>query len=95
MRRVVLATPILLAACASQQPPVHGETPGRTCRAEGSDQFIGQQGTSETGAAIMHVTRSSILRWAPPGMMLTMDFNQSRVTVRLGPDRKILAITCG
>ena len=43
----------------------------------------------------MHVTRSSILRWAPPGMMLTMDFNQSRVTVRLGPDRKILAVNCG
>jgi hypothetical protein len=74
---------------------VHGQTPGRVCRAEGIDQFIGQPGTSETGAAILQASHSAILRWAPPGVMLTMDFSPSRVTVRLGPDGKITAINCG
>ena len=95
MRKLVLFVSALLAACAAQQPPVHGETPGSICQTEGSDQFVGQPGTSETGAAILRVTHSSILRWAPPGAMLTMDFNESRVTVRLGPDGKIVAINCG
>jgi hypothetical protein len=85
---------LLLAACAGQ-PPVHGEVPGRVCQTGDTDQFIGQVGTSETGAAIVRVSHSSILRWAPPGVMLTMDFSPSRVTVRLGPDGKITAINCG
>ena len=95
MREAWGAVPLLLAACAAQQPPIHGETPGHICRTEGSDQFIGQPGTSETGAAILRMTHSAILRWAPPGTMLTMDFSPSRVTVRLGPDGKITAINCG
>jgi hypothetical protein len=95
MRKLALALLALLAACAAQQPPIHGETPGRICRTEGSDQFVGQPGTSETGAAILRVTHSAILRWAPPGTMLTMDFSPSRVTIRLGPNGKITAINCG
>jgi len=95
MRKLAFAGPVLLAACAAQQPALHGETPGRTCRADGGDQFIGQPGTNESGAAILRATHSAILRWAPPGVMLTMDFSPSRVTVRLGPDGKITAINCG
>ena len=95
MLKLWAAAAALLGACAAQQPPVHGETPGRICHAEGSDQFIGRAGTSESGAAILRATNSAILRWAPPGVMLTMDFSPSRVTVRLGPDGKISAINCG
>jgi hypothetical protein len=95
MRKAAVAVPALLAACAAQQPPVHGEIPGRTCEATDAKQFIGQAGTSESGAAILRATHSAILRWAPPGVMLTMDFSPSRVTVRLGPDGKITAINCG
>jgi hypothetical protein len=95
MPRLALLAPALLAACAAQPPPVRGEMPGRICQTGGTDQFIGRAGTSETGAAILRVSHASILRWAPPGVMLTMDFSPSRVTVRLGPDGKITAINCG
>ena len=94
MRRF-LAAAMLLAGCAATPPVVHGETPGYTCVAEGTDHFIGQQGTSNTGAAIMRATHAAVLRWAPPGYMLTMDFRADRVTVRLGPDDKVTAINCG
>jgi len=90
MRRLFLAAPLTLVACATTP----AETP-LACQASGADQFIGQPGTSETGAAIMHATHSSVLRWAPPGTMLTMDFSPMRVTVRLGPDGKVTAINCG
>ena len=99
MPRLLWASPLLLAACATASPPpeipVRGEVPGRTCNAEGTTSFIGQPGTSETGAAILHATNSAVLRWAPPGYMMTMDFRTSRVTVRLNSANKITAIRCG
>jgi hypothetical protein len=107
MRKAVLAAPVMLAACAANpsatagdpglpQPiPIHGETPGHTCQVTGTDQFVGQPGTSESGAEILRATKAAVLRWAPPGYALTMDFRADRVTVYLGPDRKITKISCG
>jgi hypothetical protein len=97
MRRIALLAPALLSACstAPAEPIVHGETPGHTCNASGTEQFIGQAGTSETGAAIKRATRAAVLRWAPPGSMLTMDYSADRVTVYLGPDNKVTKISCG
>jgi hypothetical protein len=95
MRKAVLGVPVLLAACATTGTPVHGVTPGHKCDATGTNQFIGQPGTSDTGAAVMHATHSAVLRWAPPGTMLTMDYREDRVTVHLAPDGKITDIKCG
>ena len=43
----------------------------------------------------MRTTNARLLRWAPPGAALTMDFRPERVTVRLGADGRITAIDCG
>jgi hypothetical protein len=95
MRRLAVAGPILLALCATSQPPVHGETTQRERNAAGAEQFVSQSGTSETGAAIMRASHAAILRWAPPCVMLTMDFREDRVTVWLDPAGKITRIRCG
>jgi hypothetical protein len=97
MRKLVLLSGLVLAACSTvdAEPVVHGDTPGHKCNAAGTDNFLGQPGNSETGAAILKATDSAVLRWAPPGYMLTMDFRADRVTVRLGPDYKVAAINCG
>ncbi|MEA3057533.1 MAG: hypothetical protein QOF34_348 [Sphingomonadales bacterium] len=96
MRRIALLAPLLLAACttAPAATPVHGETPGKTCNAAGTERFIGQPGTKTTGAAIKRATNAAVLRWAPPGVMLTMDFRADRATVYLGPDKKVTQIKC-
>ena len=97
MRNVVVLAPALLAACtaAPAEPPVHGQLPGYVCNAEGTDRFIGQPATAETSAAIIKATHSASLRWVRPGMMVTMEFSASRVTVRIDPDHKVSAINCG
>jgi hypothetical protein len=102
MRRLLLLPPALLAACATAPPPpepaeipVHGQTAGHTCNAAGTERFVGQPGTSETGAAIQRATNAAVLRWAPPGYLMTMEYREDRVTVHLGPDRKVTRVACG
>jgi hypothetical protein len=101
---------LLLGACATTSPaadpapieggppqptPIHGVTPGHKCDTAATSRFIGQPGTSETGAQIKRASKAAVLRWAPPGYMLTMDYREDRVTVYLGPDRKVTKVSCG
>jgi len=97
MRKVFLLAPALLASCstAPAQVPMHGVTPGHKCDTAGTDPFIGHTATSDIGAAIMRVSHAAVLRWAPPGVMLTMDYREDRVTVHLGPDGRVTQIKCG
>lgn len=96
-KTALLLAPALLVACAAApaQTPVHGVTPGHTCDASKTSGFIGKAGTRAVGAAIKDVTNAAVLRWAPPGYMLTMDFRADRVTIWLNSDRKITKISCG
>jgi len=97
MRKIVLFAPALLLACstAPAAPIVHGETPGHTCQEAGTDAYVGKAGTRGNGAAIKHATNAAVLRWAPPGVMLTMDYRADRVTVWLDDRHKITKIRCG
>jgi peptidase inhibitor I78 family protein len=97
MRNVVLLAASLLGACstAPAATPVHGVTPGHKCETDDTARFIGQPGTSETGAAIKQASHAAVLRWAPPGTMLTMDFREDRVTVHLDEANKVTEIKCG
>jgi peptidase inhibitor I78 family protein len=95
MRKLAIAGTLFLAGCATTQPPARGETPGLECKTGDTNQFIGQAGTGEAGAAIMRATQAAVLRWASPGVMLTMDYREDRVTVWLDPAGKITQIKCG
>lgn len=97
MRSWPLLSLALLAACAASPPPVpaHGETPGHVCNAAGTDRFLGRQATAENGAAIFRATHAAVVRWAPPGVMLTMDYREDRVTVWIDAAKKIAKIRCG
>jgi hypothetical protein len=92
MRSSILVVVFGLAGCATVPS---SRTAPAVCVAGVSEKFVGQPGTIERGAAIRAATHASTLRWATPGMMMTMEFNASRVTVRLGPDGKIVAVNCG
>lgn len=98
--RKLLLLPLAVAAAGATTPsraqiPVRGETPGHICKAGGTARFIGRRGTSRTAAAIKRATHAALLRWARPGVMMTMDYREDRVTVHLGPNRRITQISCG
>lgn len=101
MRKLVAILSVMLAACstapaaAPAEPPIHGETPGHTCTTDGTAQFIGQKRSDAVAESIKHVSNAAVLRWAPPGVMLTMDYRADRVTVWLDPSNTITQIKCG
>jgi hypothetical protein len=95
MPRLALISLLPLAACAAAEPQMLGVTPGHKCQAAGTAHFLGQSATDKLARAIIRETHAAILRWSPPGVMLTMDYREDRVTVRLGPDRKVMALNCG
>jgi hypothetical protein len=90
-----MQTPAGEAAASPDPTPVHGVTPGHKCTTGGTDAFIGQTATDETGSAILKASNAAVLRWAPPGVMLTMDYREDRVTIWLDPSKKITKIRCG
>jgi hypothetical protein len=96
---MLFVVPGVLGACSTAQvpaeTPVHGETPGHSCTADGTEQFIGQTRSDAVGAQIKQVSHAAVLRWAPPGVMLTMDYRADRVTVWLDASNKITQIKCG
>ena len=98
MRKIILFAPALLGACSTAPAApvvVHGETPGHTCVEGAADSYIGKARSDATGKGIKAATRAAVLRWAPPGVMLTMDYRSDRVTVWVGPDNIITKLHCG
>lgn len=93
MRKLVALCSVALAACA-----VRGEVPlqaGGKCHAEGLERYVGQPSTPENGAAILRESGARTLRWIPHGSAVTMDFSEQRVNVKLDPQSRIEAVTCG
>lgn len=100
MRRFACLVPALaIAACAAApaapDAPAPTPAPGGECNAAGAERFVGQRRSPETGNAILAATGSSQIRWVTPGMMVTMEFLPTRVTVHVGEDGRITRVVCG
>ncbi len=97
MRSLVLVAAGLLAACATvaQEPPVPGPGSRFACRQQSFEEFIGQVATPEVGARLLRVSGARVIRWVQPGMMVTMDYREDRLTVRLASNNRIVTANCG
>jgi hypothetical protein len=99
MRKLLLFAPLVLMACAADGKRYVGTfqvPPGSKCQQSGAlDTFKGQQASTELAAQIMTAARAPKLRWVPFGAMITMEYSESRVTVRLDQQNRVLSATCG
>ena len=99
MRKIVLLAPALLcaAACATASEDTVGPAnpSSGACNAAGTEHFVGQPRSDATGVAILKATGATVVRWATPDMMMTMEFRADRVTVHVGTDGRIGRIVCG
>ena len=94
MRSLALLALVPLGACTSVAPttPV---TPADVCLPATLDQFIGQPATTEFGTRMLKLTGKTALRWVRPGMAVTMDYREDRLTVYLDANNRVVRASCG
>ena len=82
-----------LAACTSVAPatPV---PPADVCLPATLDQFIGQRQSKDLSARMLKLTGKTVLRWVQPGMMVTMDYREDRLTVYLDAANRVERASC-
>ncbi|MCW4456164.1 I78 family peptidase inhibitor [Flavobacterium sp. MXW15] len=93
-----------LSACASQSTPVASSEPapvaapidgGAVCRPETLTGFVGQTATEEVVKKAVSESGARHARVAKPGMAMTMDFRQDRLTIMVDAQNRIEQISCG
>ena len=95
MRSLAALLLVPLAACTSIQPADPATSAVDACLPASLDRFNGQPATSELGARMLQSTGKTALRWVQPGMMVTMEFREDRLTVYLDAAGKVERASCG
>ena|SRR5688500_13511567 len=98
MLSAILLLATVLPASAVVTPseiPVRGETPGFSCRNQGLTRFIGRRATPELATELRRASGAKIVRWVRPGSMITMDYRDDRLTVRVSARNRVIAANCG
>jgi hypothetical protein len=75
---------------ATAQPPSDG-----ICRNDALAGFAGQQAAPQILLDLQRASGARDIRVVQPGMMVTMEFSASRVTVWLAPGNRIERASCG
>lgn len=93
-----------LAGCSASPTPVAAEPAipaaepvggGMTCNPEKLNAFVGQTATKEVVNKAVNDSGSRHARVAKPGMAMTMDFRQDRLTITVDENNRIEQISCG
>ena len=65
------------------------------CDAAPAQSLLGQTATAALGAEALRLSRAEVLRWAPPGAVLTMDYRMDRLTVGYDEALVVTSLRCG
>jgi hypothetical protein len=87
----LLLTP--LAACTSLAPPV-GIAPAEACAPASLARYTGLPATDVTAGRMKRETGKTALRWVRPGMVVTMDYREDRLTVYVDAANKVERASC-
>lgn len=84
---------IVPAAVPADNSP-QGVTPLPRCTQAVLGKYIGKPKSSLVARRMRHATGAKSVRWVPVGTMVSMLYQYDRLTVRLGPDRRITQASC-
>lgn len=76
-------------------PPPMAEQPAASCEQGNASWAVGKLADDELVAKVLSDTGAKHSRILKPGMMVTMEFDGTRVNIRVDNDKKVLAVTCG
>ncbi len=105
MRKVLLLAPALLAGCSTAATPEESaaapataapaaET-GSACRSGDYSSFKGRTLTADVRSELQQASGAQVVRVVEPGMMVTMDYQENRITVQVDEQNRITSANCG
>jgi hypothetical protein len=97
MRMTISALIAMSAACAPV-PPADAETPVQgegSCDAAKARGLIGRAKSKALGAQALRLTGAHAIRWIPKDGVVTMDYREDRLNMKLDGRNRVEAITCG
>ena len=80
---------------APSEPMIQPIDDGPACNPDVLPAYVGRIGTPELLDEVKTRSGAAHMRVGKPGMAMTMDFRQDRVTVFLDADNRIEALNCG
>ena len=91
--RILVAAALLAAGCSTVAPTEAGAR-GK-CDASKAQKLIGQSRSAKLGADALRLSGASALRWIAVGTMVTMDFRENRINLRLNSMNRVAKVDCG
>ncbi|HEX8223432.1 MAG TPA: I78 family peptidase inhibitor [Allosphingosinicella sp.] len=91
--RILVAAALLASGCATAPPAQAGAT-GK-CDASRAQKLLGQARSDRLGARALRLSGATALRWIAPGAMVTMDYRENRINLRVDPKGRLVKIDCG
>jgi len=91
--RFLLAMALLATGCATT--PAAGAGDGVRCDAGKAQTLLGRTKSDRLGARALRLSGARKLRWIAPGAMVTMDYREDRINLRVDPKNRLVKIDCG
>ena len=82
-----------MAGCATAPPAEAGG--GGGCDASRAQMLIGRARSEKLGAEAKRLSGATARRWIRSGAMVTMDYREDRINLRLDTKDKVAKIDCG
>ena len=82
----------LAAACTSMAPPM--ALPGDACSPASLARYTGLAANGSLAARMQRETGKTAIRWVQPGMAVTMEYREDRLTVYLDAAGRVERANC-
>ena len=83
----------MIAACAATAPPA-APPQADACSPQSLSRYVGLAANDSTAARMKRETGKTDLRWVRPGMAVTMDYREDRLTVYVDAANRIERASC-
>ena len=91
--RILALAALLAAGCATAPAAEAGATGG--CDSSRAQKLLGRTKSARLGAQALRLSGATALRWIAPGSMVTMDFRENRINLRVDSKNRVVKIDCG
>lgn len=88
------AVALLTSGCATTAPPAETAAAGK-CDAAKAQTLVGRTRSAEAGAEALRLSGGRALRWIAPGTMVTMDYREDRLNLRVDSAGNVVKVDCG